>query len=198
MKIRSVDEVMIKGKSLEDILVAHTNWLNGKGGERADLSYTNLRFVNLSGVDLRYADLEGAKLEGAKLKGAKLEGAKLEYSDLEGSDLEGSDLKFVNLGGTDFSFSNLRNADLEGAGFYLTNLYKAKGDFVGIENVGSRNDTTHYFYKDNRVICGCFDGTIEQFEEKVKNTYKSDDKEYKQYMIAIRTLKELAELEKEE
>lgn len=183
MKIRSIDEVMIKGKSLEDILIAHANWLNGKEGERADLSYTNLRFVNLSGVDLRCAKLEGAKLKDA---------------NLEGSDLEGSDLKFVNLGGTDFSFSNLRNADLEGADFCLTNLYKAKGDFVGVYNIGSRNDTTHYFYKTNRVICGCFDGTIEQFEETVKNTYKSDDKEYKQYMIAIRTLKELAELEKEE
>lgn len=193
MKMRTIKEVMVNGKSLEDILIAHANWLNGKGGERADLSYANLRFVNLSGVDLRYADLEGAKLEGAKLKDA----------NLECSDLEGSDLKFVNLGGTDFSFSNLRSADLEGADlegadFYLTNLYKAKGDFVGVENIGSRNDTTHYFYKINRVNCGCFDGTIEEFEEKVKNTYKSDDKEYKQYMIAIRTLKELAELEKEE
>ena len=41
---------------------------------------------------------------------------------------------------------------------------------------------------------GCFSGTMEEFEKKVKETYKQDDKEYKQYMIAIDTLKKLAEI----
>lgn len=150
--LRQPNEVILKnGKTLEEVLRLHENWLNGlEGGEKANLSGEDLNYADLSKVDLRYADLR--------------------YADL--------------------TETNLTNAK-----FYLTNLYKAKGDFVGVEKIGSRNDTTHYFYKDNRVICGCFDGTMKQFEEKVKETYGENDKEYKEYMIAIRTLKELAELE---
>lgn len=92
----------------------------------------------------------------------------------------------------------MTNSDLSKTKFYLTNLYKTKGDFVGVENIGSRNDTTHYFYNDNRIICGFFDGTMKKFEDKIKEIYKENSKEYKQYMIAIDTLKKLAELEGEE
>lgn len=47
------------------------------------------------------------------------------------------------------------------------------------------------------MICGCFDGTMEQFIEQVKRTYKEEDKHYKEYMIAIDTLKRLVKLEME-
>ena len=98
-----------------------------------------------------------------------------------------ADLRYANLTGTNFKNAN----------FYITILYKAKGNFIGVENIGSGNDTTHYFYKEDRVICGCFDGTMEQFIEQVKRTYKEEDKHYKEYMIAIDTLRRLAKLEME-
>ena len=103
-------------------------------------------------------------------------------------------MSYVNLRGANLSYANLYGADLTNTKFYSTNLYKAKGDFVGVENIGSRGDTTHYFYKDNRVICGCFSGTMEEFKEKVKETYNEDDREYKEYMMAIEFLKGLAKL----
>ncbi len=112
----------------------------------------------------------------------------------ERANLSGEDLSYVNLRGANLSYANLYGADLTNTKFYSTNLYKAKGDFVGVENIGSRGDTTHYFYKDNRVICGCFSGTMEEFKEKVKETYNEDDREYKEYMMAIEFLKGLAKL----
>ena len=52
-------------------------------------------------------------------------------------------------------------------------LYKVKRkDLFEVGNIGSRNDTTHYFIEDNRIICGCFDDSLEEFEEEVKDFYK--------------------------
>ena len=125
----------------------------------------------------------------------KLELHKKWLNDEEGGvklDLRNTDLRHADL-----SCADLSRLDLSKTKFYLTNLYKAKGNFVGVENIGSRNDTTHYFYNEDRIICGCFDGTMEEFKNEVKETYEENSKEYKQYMIAIDTLKKLAELDGE-
>ena len=186
-KLRQPNEIILKnGKTLEEVLRLHEKWLKDEErGERADLSGEDLNKAILKGTNLTHANLEGADLEGAILKGTILSDA-----ILNNVDLSHANLTHANLEGAD-----LEGAILENCKFYLTNLYKCKGEFVGVENIGSRNDTTHYFYNDDRVICGCFDGTMEEFENKVKDSYDEDDKEYKQYIIAIRTLKELAELE---
>lgn len=183
-KIRQPSEVTLKnGKTLEEVLRLHKKWLdNEEGGERLDLYGEDLRYVNLSGVNLSWADLKGVDLTYVNLS----------WADLSNTNLSDANLICVNLKG-----ANLRGTDLENCKFYLTNLYKCKGDFVSVGNIGSRNDTTHYFYKDNRIICGCFDGTMEEFEKKVKESYGEDDKEYRQYMFAIYVLKRFAEIELE-
>ena len=71
---------------LERILVNHEKWLNGKGGERADLSGVDLSEADLSYADLRDADLSGVNLRNAKLHCANLSGAKPERSGFERSD----------------------------------------------------------------------------------------------------------------
>ena len=125
------------------------------------------------------------------------ERAKLSRENLNHADLRYTNLNYADLTYSNLSFSNLNNANLRYTKFYLTNLYKAKGSFVSLGNIGYRNDTTHYLYNIDKVVCGCFDGTMEEFENKVKDTYEEDVKEYKEYMVAIRTLKELAELNKQ-
>lgn len=164
------NKIKLKKISIEELkerLELHKKWLkNEAGGIKLDLSYANLRGANLSYVDLRCANLYGVDLS---------------YADLKGADL---------------SYADLESANLDKTKFYLTNLYKTKGEFVNVGNIGSRNDTTHYFYNEDRIICGCFDGTMKEFEDKVKEEYEKEDKEYKQYMIAIDTLKKLAELER--
>ena len=171
----------------------------------ADLENTDLKYTNLKDADLRRTDLEGANLSCADLSYANLKGVNLEDVDLRRTDLEGAnlscaDLSYANLKGvnlryTNLSNTNLENANLKNAKFYLTELYKVKRkDLFGVSNIGSRYDTIYYFIEDNRIIYECFDNTLENFEEKVKDTYDKNSKEYVEYMIAIDTFKRYKEM----
>ena len=61
----------------------HLKWLHGEtGGERADLSYADLRYADLSSANLSYADLSSANLRYADLRYADLRYADLRYADL--------------------------------------------------------------------------------------------------------------------
>ena len=209
MELKEISE-----KELKEKLELHRKWLNDEeGGVKLDLRNTNLKGADLSNSDLsnadlsdsdlRYANLTNADLESVYLIGTDLRNANLTNADLSLANLSYADLSYANLYEADLiyadlSYANLYEADLSKTEFYSTNLYKTKGNFVGVENIGSRNNTTHYFYNDNRIICGCFDGTMEEFKNEVKETYEESSKEYKQYIIAIDTLKKLAELEGEE
>ncbi len=96
---------------IQEILKMHKKWLsNEPGGERADLTYADLRGADLSGADLTYANLYGANLRGADLSGADLSGA-----NLRGADLSGADLRGANLSGADLTYANLYGANLRGA-----------------------------------------------------------------------------------
>ena len=96
---------------IKKILSEHSKWINGDGGERADLR----------GADLRGADLSGAELSGAELSGADLSGA-----DLSGADLSGADLSWANLRGANLRGADLRGADLSEANLSGANLSEAK------------------------------------------------------------------------
>lgn len=54
---------MMEKTDLKKILEEHTLWLNGEGGNQADLRRADLRGVDLRGADLRGADLRGANLD---------------------------------------------------------------------------------------------------------------------------------------
>ena len=114
-------------KELNKILREHKKWLDGKGGEKADLHGRDLHGVCLSGARLHEADLSGADLSGAELNGADLHGADLKWADLNGVNLHGADLSGAILVDADLSWANLDEAnlmgvDLSGAGLVETNL----------------------------------------------------------------------------
>lgn len=88
-------------------LVLHNQWLNRKGGRKADLS-----FRDLSGMEIRNIRLAGARLVGANLARAILSGCDLSGAELFGADLEGADLTGANLTGADFRGANLHRAVL--------------------------------------------------------------------------------------
>ena len=79
---------------IKKILSEHSKWINGDGGERA-----NLRRADLSGANLRWADLSEADLRGADLRWADLSGANLRGADLSEADLRGADLRWADLSG---------------------------------------------------------------------------------------------------
>lgn len=79
----------INGNELEEILRAHQLWLEGEGGERA----------NLSSATLIGADLSSANLSSAILIGANLSGAILSSANLSSATLRNATLRDANLGG---------------------------------------------------------------------------------------------------
>ena len=86
--LRKPSEVIINGKTLEEILENHLHWLkqdvDGWKEMRADLSAANLRYADLRYANLRYADLRDADLSAADLRGADLRDAKnIPYIPLE-------------------------------------------------------------------------------------------------------------------
>ena len=99
----------ITQEQLEEILHKHKLWIEDKeGGERADLSYVDLRDANLTG-----ANLIGAYLEGADLRRADLRDADLGYANLEGANLEYANLKSAWLEDTILKKANLNNTILQ-------------------------------------------------------------------------------------
>lgn len=58
-------------EELDLILAKHNHWLLDEEGERADLSYSNLRGSNLSGSNLSYSNLSGSDLRGSDLRDVK-------------------------------------------------------------------------------------------------------------------------------
>ena len=109
--------------------------------------YTDDTIFELHDANTTIKDVVLAAIKSrANLKRADLKGANLEGADLEGADLEWADLK---------------GADLEGA-----DLYQVSG-------IGRVGRVTTYDKKNNKIICGCFYGTLEQFKERVQKVYPS-------------------------
>ena len=102
----------MKQEELNKILAEHKLWLENEGGNRADLSGSNLRNSVLRNSDLRNSDLSGSDLSGSVLSGSDLRDSDLIDSDLIGSDLRDSDLRCSDLRNSDLSDSVLRNSDL--------------------------------------------------------------------------------------
>ena len=95
-------------KELDCVISKHKEWINGDGGEYADLSH-----ADLSGADLSHADLSGAYLSDANLSGADLRGADLSGANLRDADLSGANLRDADLRGAYLTGANLRYADLD-------------------------------------------------------------------------------------
>ena len=94
----------MKQEELNEILAQHKLWLcDSTKGERADLSYANLKGENLTDANLTCADLTGANLTNVNLRGA----------DLNRANLTNVNLSFANLTEANLSFADLRGADLD-------------------------------------------------------------------------------------
>ena len=111
---------------IKKILSEHLKWIEGDGGERADLSEADLSEANLSGASLSGANLRGADLSEADLSEANLSGANLRGADLSEADLSEANLRWADLRGADLSEADLRGADLRGADLRGANLSGAK------------------------------------------------------------------------
>ena len=129
-------------------------------------------------ADLRYADLSSANLSSANLSSADLRYADLRYANLRYADLSYANLSSANLSYANLSYANLSSADLDKR-------------YLSITRIGSSNRMTTYCFDDDVIWCGCFKGTLQEFENKVNETHKNNELYLKQYLGAINYIKSL-------
>ena len=158
-------------EELKDILEQHKLWLSDNTkGKRADL-----RSADLSSADLSWANLRSADLSWANLRSADLRSADLRSADLRWADLRSADLRWANLSSADLSWANLDDK------------------IISITQIGSRKGMTIYNFDKDILWCGCWTGTLAEFENRVKKTHRDNPQCLKEYMGAITYFKSLKE-----
>ncbi|HAA7342772.1 TPA_asm: hypothetical protein GHF09_14510 [Listeria monocytogenes] len=194
---------------LDVVIEKHEKWLRDGYGERANLSY----------ADLRRADLSGANLRRANLRGANLSYANLSYADLRRADLSGANLRGANLSYANLSYANLRRANLRGANLSGANLIGANlsganlsyadlnwinwRDVVSLTVIAVQINTTR---KNNQITyikeleiwtTGCFQGTLEELKDSIEQTHASNDFLKRRYYRAINYILTEADFEED-
>ncbi|AQY50479.1 hypothetical protein PWEIH_00485 [Listeria weihenstephanensis FSL R9-0317] len=124
----------------------------------------------------------------------------MQIRDLYGYDLSGVDFSNRHLENVSFTDSILTGAIFTGVTFgdnvlfWDTDIEGAVNlDLVQVKEIGSRNGTTTYIPYSNRVCCGCFEGTLEEFEETVQVVHKCNPQFLKEYSDAIAQFKAVRE-----
>jgi hypothetical protein len=114
-------------------------------------------------------------------------------ADLSGADLSGADLSRANLSRADLSRADLSGADLSGADLSGADLSGANLDkkYISVSCIGSSKRMTTYCFEDDIIWCGCFKGTLVQFETQVNETHENNEQYLKEYLGFINYLKSL-------
>ena len=139
--MKKPSEVIINGKTLEEILENHLHWLKRDVDDwkemranldGADISDTDLRFVNLKCAslndvnfyksDLRCANFCRTSLQHTNLSYADFREATLNETNIANSNLTHADFGDASLIGAYLSHSNLSRADLQGANLAWADL----------------------------------------------------------------------------
>lgn len=165
-------------ETLNEILRKHKLWLkDDPNGERANLRHADLADADLKNTDLSYANLADANLKSANLRYANLEGANLENANLEDANLEDANLRYAVLEGT-----HLTNAILT-----QTNTQNIREqNVISVQVNTSRVNNTISYWKDLGIwTTGCFQGTLEELQERVAETHKYNPFFRKRYERAI-------------
>ncbi|HDU7077939.1 TPA: pentapeptide repeat-containing protein [Listeria monocytogenes] len=184
---------------LDVVIEKHEKWLRDGYGERANLSY----------ADLRRADLSGANLRGANLRGANLSYADLSCANLRGANLRGANLRGANLSYADLSCANLRVANLSYADLSCANLSYADLNWINWRDVVSltviavqinttrKNNQITYIKELEIWTTGCFQGTLEELKDSIEQTHASNDFLKRRYYRAINYILTEADFEED-
>ena len=91
------------------------------------------------------------------------------------------------------SSADLSSADLSSANLSSANLSYAKTDkrYIQIGCIGSSKRVTTYCFEDDQITCGCFTGTLKEFETQCNKTHKDNKQYLNEYLGAIKYIKSL-------
>ncbi|HAA7644886.1 TPA_asm: hypothetical protein GHI29_12760 [Listeria monocytogenes] len=199
---------------LDVVIEKHEKWLRDGYGERANLSYADLRRADLSGANLRRANLSGANLSYANLSYANLSYADLRRADLSGANLRGANLSGANLSYANLSYADLRRADLSGANLRGANLSGANLSYADLNwinwrdvvsltviavqiNTTRKNNQITYIKELEIWTTGCFQGTLEELKDSIEQTHASNDFLKRRYYRAINYILTEADFEED-
>ena len=152
--MRKPSEVIINGKTLEEILENHLHWLKEDVDgwkemranlDGADISNTDLRFVNLKYASLNDVIFYKSDLRKANFCNASLQHTNLSYTDCRGATLNDADIFNSNLTHADFGDASL-------VGAYLPHSNLTRADFQGA-NLGWANLRDCVFYDTDLRDC---------------------------------------------
>lgn len=129
LRLREPKDVIIDGKTLEQILIDHKHWLD-EDWDECDENRAVLRGVDLRGVDLRGVVLTQAIFNNVNLLGSDLTGADLSLADFRNVNFNDTDLtnaKLCSIRTFNVSFigADLTKANLNGARLSDANLSRA-------------------------------------------------------------------------
>ena len=90
------------------------------------------------------------------------------------------------------SRANLSRADLYGANLYGADLSGANlsgQHFFSFAGIGSAKRSTTYWLEADKVWCGCFNGTLNEFAAQVNETHEDNPRHLAEYKAGIAFLK---------
>ena len=191
----------ISKEDLKEIISRHHEWLMDiDKGERANLSFADLRSADLSSADLSSANLRSADLSFADLSFADLSSADLSSADLSFADLSFADLSSADLRSADLSSADLSSADLSSADLSFADLSFADLSSADLRSADHNQDTIYWDTVGNsseiKTLCISDDYIITYTSEylqigcerhDIKDWWKFDDEKIKA-MDGVRAL----------
>ena len=172
--------------------------LDARGTQLKELPVMpKLEFLDASGTQLKELPVM-PKLRTLDARGTQLKELpvmpKLEYLDARGTQLKElpvmPKLEFLYARGTQLKelpvMPKLRT--LYARGTQLKDKNAKIETLICSLPIGSRWDVTEFWKEANEIKCGCFNGTLEEFEKRVKSVYKTG-KHRKDYLNFIKLCK---------
>ena len=73
--------------------------------------------------------------------------------------------------------------------------FKSNPERITSKKIGSRNSQTTYYFNEEieQIVCGCFQGTLQEFKEAIKKEHKNNEhsKDYFKWIEAVESYKKL-------
>lgn len=170
--------------------------------EKCNLSYSDLEIVEFNNCNLKNTNFALSRLTGVTFNHSDLEAAYFYRTNMNYGKFNSSNLKKTEFRCNTFNNVDIVNSNFDEADFYNSSLHKMyDAPYVSVGNIGIEDDTTYYLYNSNKVLSGGFNGTMEEFEKNINEKYGKCENIgqeicYKEYKLAIETLKKLAEIKK--
>ncbi len=140
--LRDPKDVIIKGRSLHDIIQDHIHWIDqdidGWKDMRAEINDTDLSYVDLSKVILHDANLSYNNLTGCDLSNAGLERV-----CFDGCFMTDANLQYANLSYCTMREANLNDCNLMSAYMFRANLQDASLIYANLKYVNLKLAILH-------------------------------------------------------